>query len=574
MSDQRLAAWLFAAVLATNLLCCSGTVRSADGGTMLEVTRSIVTEGSFAVPPGSVGRPGRDGRLYAQYGPGCSIAALPLFLVGHGLAWAAGLSAERRAQVEEFAVALFNPIVVAAIAVLVLLVAVEMGVSRRGAAAGGLLGAFGTGLFVQMKDFNSEPLTALLLLGAFYVLLRQRPYPLAPSLRGGGIEAEESRSSGGLRGGAGMALVGALAGAAILTRPANVLGAALLGVAVAALSVRRARGARVLTDLACFALPVLGCAGLYGLYNSLRFGNPLDTGYHEVTFTYPLLRGLWLQLFSLERGIVWYDPVVLLAPVGAVLLWRRQRGAVLLAGAMAAAFVLLYSAYAQAPAGGHSMGQRFLLVVMPLLVVLALPAMEGAGSGRGERSALARGVNPAPGSGADGPDSRRTRRSSGPCSLSVSSWTRGLVVTIIAVSVLVQLPLVWVNPSYYYARLSAEQEQSGAPGTGPAVGQTVLVRSWVLAVEVTRDALTRPEWVRSLPEHAEAGAAGAAMLPGPRSYHVPYFWWALAWAYGVPAAVVLAGVALNLASAILCILRLSCSPPPLPGEGAGGEAPA
>lgn len=273
-SVPPLAAWLFAVVLATDLLFFSGTVRSVDGGTMLAVTRSLVTQGSFAVPEGSVGRPGQDGRLYAQYGPGCSLAALPLFLVGHGLARAAGLPGGRAAQVEEFAVALFNPLVVAGIAVLTLLTALQLGVSRRAAAAGGLVCAFGTGLFVQMKDFNSEPLTALLLLGGFYLLLRQRR------------QVTYAR----------FALIGLMAGAAILTRPANVLGAALLGLAVVALSLRRGRRVRLLADLACFALPVLVCAGLYGLYNFLRFGNPLDTGYHQVTFGYPLLRGLWLQL--------------------------------------------------------------------------------------------------------------------------------------------------------------------------------------------------------------------------------------------------------------------------------------
>ncbi len=493
---RSLAAWLFAVVLATDLLLFSGTVRSVDGGTMLAVTRGLVTQGSFAVPEGSIGRPGRDGRLYAQYGPGCSLAALPLFLAGHGLARVAGLSPKRAAQVEEFAVALFNPLVVAGLAVLVLLTALELGVGHRAAAAGGLVCAFGTGLFVQMKDFNSEPLTTLLLLAGFYLLLRQRR------------EVTYGR----------FLLLGALAGAAVLTRPANVLGAVLLGLAVVALSLRQGRGVRVLADAACFALPLLACAGLYGLYNLARFGDPLDTGYHEVSFNYPLLRGLWLQLFSLERGLVWYDPVVLLVPVGAALLWRRQRGAVLLAGALAVTYVLLYATYAQSPAGGHSMGQRFLLVIVPLLVVLALPVLG-----------------------------------------KVRSWTRALVVAIIAVSVLVQLPLVWVNPSYYYAGLGAEQERSGDPTVRS--GQTVLVRSWALAGEVTRDALTRPEWVRSLPARALPGAERGELLPGPRSYHVPYCWWALAWAYGVPGLMVLVAVVVNVGLALLCVRGLMRSWP-------------
>ncbi len=496
-APRRLLAWVFATVLAANLLLFSGTVRSADGGTMLAVTRSLATRGAWDVPPGSVGKAGQDGRLYAQYGPACSVAALPLFLVGHGAARLARLSPERTDQVEELAVALFNPMVVALIAVLVALAAAELGVSVRGAVGGGLLCAFGTGLLVQMKDFNSEPLTALLFLGAFYLLLRQR----------------KQVTPGGL------AVVGALAGAAILTRPANALGAALLGLAALVLIVRQGGGLRAVGRLACFAVPVLVAGGLYAWYNYARFGNPLDTGYHEITFNHPLLKGLWLQLFSLERGLLWYDPVVLLAPFGAVLLWRQgHRGVVALAAALTVAFVLLYSTYAQAPAGGHSMGQRFLLVVMPLLVLLALPVLDRLP-----------------------PRSRPATRDPRPTRL----WTRLPVIAIIAASVLVQLPLIWISPSYYYARLGAEREAAAAPAPLRA-DQALLIRAWPLAVEVTREALQRPDWVRSLPLRTSPSETASGRLPGPRSFHVPYFWWALAWAYRVPALVVWAALLANL----------------------------
>ena len=49
-----------------------------------------------------------------------------------------------------------------------------------------------------------------------------RTYPLAPSLKGGGIKSEA------IAGGGWFALVGALAGVAVLARPANALGAVVL----------------------------------------------------------------------------------------------------------------------------------------------------------------------------------------------------------------------------------------------------------------------------------------------------------------------------------------------------------
>jgi hypothetical protein len=496
---------------------------------MLAVTQSLARHSNTAVPAGSVGRTGRDGRFYAQYGPGCSFAALPLFWVGQELARVARLGLGWTDQGEELMVSLFNPLVVALTAVVLALAALELGVGRRWAVGGGLLCSFGTGLFVQMKDFNSEPLTALLFLGACYVLLRQR-----------------RRVTGG-----GMALVGALAGAAILTRPANALGAALLAGAAVALAAEphplpppgaptllagegvvegnledsdRDKGswASVVWRIVCLALPLLAGVALYGWYNYARFGNPLDTGYPTITFDYPVLRGLWLQLFSLERGLVWYDPLVLLAPAGLALLWRRgRRRAVTLVAALAAGYVLLYSLYAQSPGGGHSVGQRFLLVVMPLLVLAALPALERGSASR--------------------------------------AWTARGVGAIIAISVLVQLPLVWINPSYYYAALGAQQERTGAAVPVTRADQALIVRSWAVAVEVTRDALTRPDWVRSLAQHTQPSTTATAMLPGPRSFHVPYCWWALSWAYGVPGRWVVVGVLVNLLLAAGAVKRLSGS---------------
>ena len=534
--------WLFATVLTVELLFFSGTVRSWDGGTMLSVTRSVALQGTWAVPVGALGRTGRDGRLYAQYGPACSVAALPLFLVGHGLARAARLGPERTVQIEEAAVALFNPLVVALTAVVLALAALALGVGPRWAVGGGLLGAFGTGLFVQMKDFNSEPLTALLFLGAVYVLLRQR-----------------GRVTGG-----GLALGGALAGAAILARPANALGAAILGIAglVAAAEPHPlppplagegvAEGNSEGSDregmawnsgagrAACLLAPLLVGVGLYAWYNWARFGHPLDTGYLPVTFDYPLLRGAWLQLVSAERGLIWYDPLVLLAPAGLALLWRRgERGVAALIGALAVGYVLLYSLYAQSPIGGHSMGQRFLLIVVPLLVLAGLPVVERVCAGT--RNTGETPVPPGAGETSVPPGAR-----AGP-------GARRVVLAIIVVSVLVQVPLVWVNPSYYYARLGAEPQPAGA---GARLEAAVLVRAWPLAVEVTRDALTRPGWVRSLQEHGHGQTSAEEMLPGPRSFHVPYCWWALAWAYGVPGKGVLVAVLANLLLAAYCAGRL------------------
>lgn len=461
---------------------------------MLAVTRSLVTEGSFAVPESALGKHGLDGRKYAWYGPGCSVAAAPLFWVGRGAAYIVGLGPEKVSLVEELFVAGFNPLIVALTSALLYLVALQVGLGRPWAAAGGLIYAFATGLFVQMKDFNSEPLTALLFLLVGYCLLRLR---------------HQMRHSWAL-------VAGAAAGFAILTRPANGLGVLLLGLAACYVIWQHARGWQALAHFISFALPALAGVALYGLYNYVRFGDALDTGYHTISFDYPLLRGLHLQLLSLERGLLWYNPVTVLAFAGAGILWYRRRKLLLLCGALVAAYVLLYSTYAQAPAGGHSAGQRFLLVVMPFLVLLALPAIEAA----------------------------------------CTRWQRGLVAAIIGASVLVQLPLVHVNPSYYYARMIAKQELRGESPGAKTSADTLLVASWPLAAEVTRDALLRPEYIFSLAERGHQNTTAAEMLPGPRAFHVPYFWWVLAYFYGVPRWAIGLGLLLIIGLVVLSVSRL------------------
>jgi hypothetical protein len=325
---RGLAAALFAAVLTTNLFLFSATIRSWDGGAMLAVTRSLALEGGFHIPEGQ-GRVGRDGRLYAWYGPACSVAALPLFALGHGVAQAAGWGPERTQLLEEAAVSLFNPLVVAATAALLFLTALRLRVRPPWAAGGALLYAFATGAFVQMKDFNSEPFSALLLLWAFYALLLYRDDP-RPRWLG---------------------LAGAAGGVALLTRVANLSALVVLAIG-AAVWVCACRPRQAGRSLASFLAPVAAGGVLYALFNYARFGDPLATGYPEIAFDWLPVEGLWFQLFSLERGLCWYNPLLLLAPVGVGLWWRRQRTEALLLLGWALAVILLYASYLASPEGG------------------------------------------------------------------------------------------------------------------------------------------------------------------------------------------------------------------------------
>jgi hypothetical protein len=120
-----------------------------------------------------------------------------------------------------------------------------------------------------------------------------------------------------------------------------------------------------------------------------RFGRPLSS-YGDQKFTHPPLDGLWRLLVGLNKGILWYFPLLLLAAVGLVRLVkpRERRGA---AVAIAGAFlvVLGLSSAWWAWDGSSGWGPRFLVPALPALAAVAGSAVTGAASRTTRRAAAA-----------------------------------------------------------------------------------------------------------------------------------------------------------------------------------------
>ncbi len=135
------------------------------------------------------------------------------------------------------------------------------------------------------------------------------------------------------------------------------------------------RAPRVLAFLLTTAL--VGVGG-YALYNTYRYGVPWQTGY-QITkgefFTTPPWIGFYGIMVSPLRGLVWYAPVLLLAIPGFRRLWRSHPlDARTLLGVIAV-YVALFSTWWMWW-GGFAWGPRFLLPIIPLLVVSLAPLWE------------------------------------------------------------------------------------------------------------------------------------------------------------------------------------------------------
>ena len=118
--------------------------------------------------------------------------------------------------------------------------------------------------------------------------------------------------------------------------------------------------------------------GTYALYNVYRFGVPWKTGY-QITqgefFTTPPWIGFYGITLSPFRGLLWFSPVLVLTVPGFRHLWRTHgREARMLLGIIAVYFLLFSTWWMWW--GGFAWGPRFLLPIIPLLVVSLAPLWE------------------------------------------------------------------------------------------------------------------------------------------------------------------------------------------------------
>lgn len=350
-----------------------------------QVTESIAERREVSVsspaPAGDVafGVPGPDGRRYAKYAPGLSIAAVPFYLGGRALERAGFvLPATRDAWGNErtgtrvLAAGLTNALVGGLAVGVAAWTLLELGFGVAASALTALLVGLATPLAHSSTTFLSEPLAALGFLGAAGATAALARW--AREARDAGGLADDRELAGG-RGPRLALAAGAFASLAISAKLAHVVALAGLALATAwALGGRSADRRLLARGLAAWALPVGLTLLALAAYNQVRFGSPWQSGYAEeaTRFTRPWLEGLAGLTISPAKGAVWYAPPILLGVAGLAALWRRHRATALVCATVPTALLLLYSKYYQWHGGG-SWGPRLLVPALPLLV---LPAAE------------------------------------------------------------------------------------------------------------------------------------------------------------------------------------------------------
>jgi hypothetical protein len=344
----------------------------------LYMTMAMVEDGTFAIdgPTRRFGwvndRAARNGRLYAGKAPGASLAGAPIYALG---AWVAGGPLSRPAAVRLLRLAAVSlPCLLFLVAFRRFLDGVDASPWLRDAALVGY--GVGSMAYAYGMMFVGHQLAAACLFGAV-IAFHTPAHAHAHASHGGGWWRA--------------AIGGALLGAA----PAMEYPAALGAIAVAvyaALALRRP------ALLAVAAGCALGPVALVLCFHASAFGSPLAfpydfienpafqrllaEGWHGATFP-PRLDRLAAMLVSPSFGLLFFTPLLLLAPAGWVVAARAGAGAggraipphrrhlawLLPAVPM---LILLYLASSALWRAGWSVGPRYAAAAVPFLVVSAL----------------------------------------------------------------------------------------------------------------------------------------------------------------------------------------------------------
>jgi hypothetical protein len=360
--------WLLVFLVSLLLLTAGGRIAPQDEETTFRMTanliesgRTTITEQYFTVEPQVYAGflptvqprlllttwavPGHAGQLYPQFMPGQAVVNIPLYLLGR-LLFGEPLNL-RSVILAHWSTSLFNPLVIALTGWLIALFASRLGYSQRLSAGLGLAYALSTMVFAYTGTYFSEPLIALAILVAAYAVFT---------------------AHAGARVLQWLVVAGAALGLAVFTRERSAIMIPPF-ILYVWLYQRRLRW----RGWVAFFAPLIVFGVIIGLFNWSRYGSPLAFGFsalQHTSFTTPLLLGLFGLLISPGKGLLFYNPIAWAGLIGLAIMFRTRRREAILFALILLAELLFFAVY-EFWTGGWNWGPRYIMPVIPLLVLAA-----------------------------------------------------------------------------------------------------------------------------------------------------------------------------------------------------------
>lgn len=334
--------WLFAATLGLYVFTAGGSLTTSDAVGTFEVAASLVERHSVAMSGNVLGRDGQrgvDGRYYAPFGLAQSLYDVPFYLAGRTIPIHVGKST----TMPKAAVAMGQTVVAALLVWQVFSLAVFVTGDARASLGAAVTCAVGS-LFWPYSGYGfNEPLAAATLLAAVTDAIV-------------GVRTDNTRR---------LARAGIWLAVSLMTRHEMALGLVPIALWIAwagdvATSTRRARLLALAPGVACGI-------GAWLVYNALRFGNPLESGYlHDPVpgFGGPMIRDLAGLIFSPSASLLLYSPLVIVGAAGLWQLTRRDPALGRLFAGVIAIFIAFYSTLSGWN-GGRTYGSRYLFPILP-----------------------------------------------------------------------------------------------------------------------------------------------------------------------------------------------------------------
>ncbi|HWJ55630.1 MAG TPA: hypothetical protein VNR90_05415, partial [Vicinamibacterales bacterium] len=293
-------AWIGIGVAALCLLTAGGSMTTTDAVVAFDLTQSLVDRHSIATSRDLIGNQayrGVDGRYYSPFGIAQSVWNVPFYLAGR-LAASQVARPQTAASIPKAVVTLGTVPAVALLAWILYSLVIALGGLPTAAARTAVLSVFATPLWPYSGFGFNQPLAALWLWAAILAAVLARRGGIRPAVASG------------------IAI-----GAAALTRHEMFLAAPLL---MAYLCTERGRAKSALW----FAAGLAPLAAVWGVYNWLRFGSIVESGYLRdpvVGLGGSIWSGASGLLFSSYASLFLYCPIALLSILGFAALWRRDR---------------------------------------------------------------------------------------------------------------------------------------------------------------------------------------------------------------------------------------------------------